>query len=51
MSVCKMFVLTLMKKCWLAPGRVLASSEKKAFCQCHLALLCFFEGKYATIEF
>ena len=33
MSVCKMFVLNLMKKCWLA-------SEKNAFCQCHLTLLC-----------
>ena len=51
MSVCKMFILNLMKKCWLASGRVLASSEKKAFCQCHLTLLCLFEGKYATHEF
>ena len=31
MSVCKMFVLNLMKKCWLASGRVLASSEKIHF--------------------
>ena len=38
MSVCKMFILNLMKKCWLASGRVLASSKKKAFCQCHLTL-------------
>ena len=30
MSVCKIFVL-LMKKCWLAYGRVLASSEKMHF--------------------
>ena len=30
MSVCKMFSLNLMKKCWLAPGRVLASSEENA---------------------
>ena len=39
MSVCKLFVQNLMKKCWLASGRVLASSEKKSFCQCHLTLL------------
>ena len=45
-----MFLLNLMKKCWLASGRVLASSEKNAFYQCHLTLLCLFEGKYATIE-
>ena len=51
MSVYKLFVLNLMKKCWLASGRVLASSEKNAFCQCHLTLLCLFEGKYATLEF
>ena len=44
MSVCKMlfFFLNLRKKCWLAPGRVLASSEKNAFCQCHLTFLCLF---------
>ena len=51
MSVCKMFVLNLMKKCWLASGRVLAGSEKNAFYQCHLTLLCLFEGKNATLEF
>ena len=49
MSVCKMFVLALMKKCWLASIRVLASSEKNAFRQCHLTLLCLFEGKYAKL--
>ena len=49
MSVCKMFVLNLMKKYWLASGRVLASSEKNAFCQCHLTLLCLFDGNYATL--
>ena len=49
--MCKMFVLNLMKKCWLASVKVLASSEKNAFCQCHLTFLCVFEGKYATIEF
>ena len=27
------------EECWLAPGRVLASSEKNAFCQCHLTFL------------
>ena len=46
MSVC-----SLMKKCWLAPGRVFASSEKNSFCQCYLTLLCLFEGKYETLEF
>ena len=46
-----MCVLSLMKKCWLASGRVLASGDGSAFCQCHLTLLCLFEGKYATIEF
>ena len=46
-----MFVLSLMKKCWIASGRVLASSDESALCQCHLTLLCLFEGKYATIEF
>ena len=51
MSVCKMFFLNLMKKCWLASGRVLASSEKNALCQCHLTLLCLFGGKYETLEF
>ena len=51
MSVCKMFVLNLMKKCWLASDRVLASSEKNAFFQCHLTLLCLSEGKYGTLEF
>ena len=50
MSVCKMFVQNLMKKCWLASGRVLASSEKNSFCQCHLTLLCLFDGNYATLE-
>ena len=30
-----------MKKCWLASGRVLACSEKNAFCQCHLTLTVF----------
>ena len=51
MSDCKIFVLNLMKQCWLTSGRVLASSEKNAFCQCHLTLLCLFEGKYETLEF
>ena len=51
MSVCKMFVLNLMKKYWLASGRVLASSEKNAFCQCHLTLLGLFDGNYASLEF
>ena len=51
MSVCKMFVLNLMKKCWLASGRVLASNEKNAICQCPLTLLCLFDGNYATLEF
>ena len=51
MSVCKMFVLNLMKKCRLASGRVLASNEKNAICQCHLTLLCLFDGNYATFEF
>ena len=54
MSVCKMFFFSfpnLMKKCWLAPDRVLASSERNAFCQCHLTLLCLFEGKCEPIEF
>ena len=46
MSVCKMFVQNLMKKCLLAS----AGSEKKSFCQCHLTLLCLFDGNYATLE-
>ena len=28
-----------------------ASSEKNAFCQCHLSLLYLFEEKYETLEF
>ena len=44
-----LFALNLMKQFWLASGRVLASSEKKAFCQSHLTLLCLFERKYATL--
>ena len=51
MSVCKTFVLNLMKKYWLTSGSVLAINEINAFCQCHLTLLCLFEGKYATVEF
>ena len=51
MSVCKMFFLNLMKKCWLAPVRVLASSETKTVCQRHLVLPCLFVGKYKTLEF
>ena len=51
MSVCKMFVPNIMKKCWLASVKVLASSEKNAFCQCHLTFLCLFEGNFATIVF
>ena len=41
-----------MKKCWLASGRVLASSEKNSFSQteCHLTLLCLFDGNYSTLE-
>ena len=50
MSVCKMFVLDLMKKCWLASGRVL-EVEKNAFCQCHLTLIYLLEAKYETLEF
>ena len=50
MSVC-IFYFFLLKKCWLAPGIVLASSEKNAFSQCHLTLLCLFEGKNETFEF
>ena len=45
MPVCKMFVLNLMKKFWLASGRVLASSEKM-----HFVSVTLFEGNYATIE-
>ena len=41
MSVSKMFVLNLMKKCWFVFGRVLASSEKNAFCQESTQLLNF----------
>ena len=44
-------LLNLIKKCWLAPGSSIASSEKNAFCQCHLTLLCLLEGKYETLEF
>ena len=46
-----MFVLNLMKKCWLASGRVLASSEKNSFCQCRLTLLCLFEGNTELLSF
>ena len=45
MSVCKMFFfLNLMKKIWNAPGKVLASSEKNAFCHCNWTLLCLKEN-------
>ena len=53
MAVCQSVeycFLNSMKKSLLATGRVLASSEKHAFCQCHLTLLCLFEGKYETLE-
>ena len=49
-SLYNVFNLNLMKKSWLAPGRVLARSKKNAFCQCHWTLLCLFEGKYETLE-
>ena len=51
MSVCKIVVLNLLKKCWLAPGRVLAGNKKNAFCHCHFSLLSLLEGKYKTLEF
>ena len=51
MSVCKMFLLNLIEICWLAPGRILASSEKTGFCQCHLTLLRLFGGNTKLLNF
>ena len=33
------FFINVIKTCWLAPGRVLASSEKNEFCQWHYVCL------------
>ena len=50
-SVKRFFFLHLMKICWLAPGRVLASCEENVFCQYHLTILYLFEGKFEILEF
>ena len=47
----KCFFFLKMNKYWLASDKVLASSEKNAFCECNLTLLCLLEGKYETLEF
>ena len=52
-SLYNVFNLNLMKKSWLAPGRVLASSKKNAFChRTGPYYVCLKEMHlYETIEF